>query len=289
MNQSQRIAIVTDSTADLPIEVRERLGIHVVPLNVHFGAETFQDRVDISNDQFLKRLTSDQVLPTTSQPSTGVFEMLFRKLADANDAIVCVLISSKLSGTFQSAQLAANAVEGVVHVEVVDSLNSSLALGLMVVRAHELSKADHTTKEIAQTLRAETNSYHLVFFADTLEYLHRGGRIGKAATLLGSVLQLKPLIRVEEGVVIPFERTRTRKKALAGLETFASGFAVIETLAVLHINTPDDAAALLAKIAPKAQRIVIATGIFGPVVATHVGPGAIGVVIREPIERPAGA
>lgn len=283
MDQHKRIAIVTDSTCDLPSEVRDRLGIHVVPLNVHFGAETFQDRVDISNEEFLRRLTGESTLPTTSQPSTGVFEQTFRNLAETHDVILCILISSKLSGTLQSAQLAANAVKDLILVEVVDSLNSSLALGLMVVRAHDLAQSGLAAEEIAQTLRSETNSYHLVFFADTLEYLHRGGRIGKAATLLGSVLQLKPLLRVEEGVVIPFERTRTRRKALAGLESFASSFAAIETLAVVHINTPDDAAALLATISDKAKRIDISTGVFGPVVAAHVGPGAVGVVIREPI------
>ncbi|MEJ7837830.1 MAG: DegV family protein [Thermomicrobiales bacterium] len=281
MSQPHRIAIVTDSTSDLPSNIRERLDIRSVPLNVHFGAATFQDRIDISNEEFLRRLTSEPVLPTTSQPSTGIFEMLFRELADSYDAIVCVLMSSKLSGTMQSAHLAAAAVAEVIKVEVVDSLNSSLALGLMAVRARELSSSGEDAASIAQTLRAETNSYHLVFFAETLEYLHRGGRIGKAATLLGSMLQLKPLIRVEEGVVIPFERTRTRKKALLGLEAFVSAFASIDTLAVLHIDTPDDAATLLAKIAPKASRIDIPIGVFGPVVATHVGPGAVGIVVRE--------
>jgi DegV family protein with EDD domain len=282
MSQSPHIAIVTDSTADLPEDVRERLKIFSVPLNVHFGDETFRDRVDISGEEFIRRLTSSSELPTTSQPSPGVFEDLFRDLSRSHEAIVCVLLSSKLSGTFQSAQIAADAVSDVVAVELVDSLNSSLALGLQVVRAHELREAGTSHSDIARILRNETNSYHLLFFAETLEYLHRGGRIGKAATLFGSMLQLKPLIRVEEGVVIPFERTRTRKKAIAGLESFVAGFAAIESLAVLHINTPDDADALLATVSSRARKTDIPIGLFGPVVATHVGPGALGVVIKEP-------
>ena len=282
MSQAQRIAIVTDSTADLPEDVRERLNIHCVPLNVHFGDDTFRDRVDISSDEFLRRLTSSSVLPTTSQPASGVFEKLFRDLAESHDAIICIVLSSKLSGTFQSAQVAAEAVSDLIVVELVDSLNSSLALGLQAVRAHELREGGTSHDEIARVLRNETNSYHLLFFAETLEYLHRGGRIGKAATLFGSLLQLKPLIRVEEGVVIPFERTRTRKKAIAGLEAFIAGFATIENLAVLHINTPDDADALLANVSARAQKIDIPIGQFGPVVATHVGPGALGVVVKEP-------
>jgi DegV family protein with EDD domain len=278
----QRIAIVTDSTADLPEEVCSRLRIRVIPLNVHFGDETFRDGVDLTVDEFLQRLTTASDLPTTSQASPAVFEQAFRELAADHDAIICVLISSKLSGTIQSAQIAADAVADVIRVEIVDSLNSTLAQGLQVVRARELADQAIPLADIVRTLRAETNSYHLVFFAETLEYLHRGGRIGKAAALFGSILQLKPLLRVEEGMVIPFERTRTRKKALAGLESFADSFGTIERAAGLHITTPDDAQALIDKIRPRAAHVDIPIGRIGPVLALHIGPGAVGVVIKEP-------
>ncbi len=281
-DQPERIAIVTDSTADLPPEVTERYGIHVVPLLVQIGAETYRDRVDLSVDEFLQRLTTSAVTPTTSQAPPAVFEQLFRELAPSHDAILCVVISSKLSGTLQSARIAAQAVKDIIRVEVVDSLNSTLAQGLQVLRARELADRGLPLDEIVRILRAETNSYHLVFFAETLEYLHRGGRIGKAATLVGSLLQLKPLLRVEEGVVIPFERTRTRRKALAGLAAFASGFATIENAAALHIDTPDDARALIDTIRPRAARIDIPVGRIGPILAAHIGPGAVGIVIKEP-------
>jgi DegV family protein with EDD domain len=281
MSQPQRIAIVTDSTADLPPDVYAEQGIVPIPLNVHIGDETFRDRVDIDSEEFLRRLKESPQLPTTSTPAAGVFEQHFRDLAQNHDEILCVLLSSKLSATYQSAQIAAQAVADTIKVELVDSLNSSLALGFQAIRARELRDAGNSLDDIARTLRGETNLYHLVFFAETLEYLHRGGRIGKAATLVGSVLQLKPLMRVEEGVVVPFERTRTRKKALAGLASFVNGFASIDTVAVLHINTPDDAQAILEVVAPRANRMIVPIGQFGPVLAAHIGPGAVGVVVRE--------
>ena len=281
-NQSRRIAIVTDSTADLPEDVAKRDDIRIVPLNVHFGTDTFRDKVDLTVDEFLERLTASTELPTTSQAPPPVFENLFRELAaEGYEAIICVLISSKLSGTIQSALIAAHAVASSIRVEVVDSLNSTLALGLQAIRARELIEEGKTVEEIVLTLQAETNRYHLVFFAETLEYLHRGGRIGKAATLVGSLLQLKPLLRVEEGVVIPFERTRTRKKALAGLQTFAETFPAIERAAALHITTPDDARNLIDAIAPRAANTDIPIGRIGPVLALHIGPGAVGVLIKE--------
>jgi DegV family protein with EDD domain len=281
MDRVKRIAVVTDSTSDLPPDVVASREIHVIPLNVHFGVEIFFDRVNLSSEEFLRRLTSTSELPTTSQPSVGAFEELFREIARTHDQILCVLLSSRLSGTIQSAQLAAQAVAEDIEVEVVDSMNSSLGLGFQAVRACELRDAGTDLKEIARILHAETTKYHLVFFADTLEFLHRGGRIGKAATMVGSLLQLKPLIRVEEGVVIPFERTRTRKKALAGLQTFVEGFAAIDTVAALHVDTPDDAQALIEAIAPRANQMIVPVGKIGPVLATHIGPGAVGVVVRE--------
>lgn len=283
MSDSRRVAIVTDSTSDLPPDVRERYGIRSIPLNVHFGDETFLDRVDISSEEFLQRLTGSTLMPSTSQPSAGVFEQFFRDVArdEQADIIICILLSSKLSGTYQSAVLAAETVKETVRVEIVDSLNSSLALGLQAIRARELTDAGEPVEETVRLLRAETGRYHLVFFAETLDYLHRGGRIGRAATLVGSLLQLKPLLRVEEGVVIPFERTRTRKKALAGLEAFVNSFAAVDTVSVLHIDTPEDAQTIYDAVRAKADREIVPIGQFGPVLAAHIGPGAVGVVVRE--------
>lgn len=281
MAQPPRVAVVTDSTADLTPDVAARYGITVVPLNVHFGQETFRDQIDLSTDDFMTRLATTEKLPTTSQPSVGVFESAFRALARDHDEIVAVLISSRLSGTVQSAQLAAEAVGDLVQVEIVDSLNVSYALGLQAIRATELATEGHFAAEIAATLQMELSSYHLVFFVETLEHLRRGGRIGKAAQLVGSFLNLKPLLRIDEGQVVPFERTRTRKKALEALVAFARDMKGIERAAVIYNTTPDDAEALAAQITPLSADSNVPIVKFGPVIATHIGPGVVGLAIKE--------
>lgn len=281
MAQSSRVAVVTDSTADLTPEVAARHGITVVPLNVHFGRESFRDQVDLSTDEFMARLPAADKLPTTSQPSTGTFEEVFRSLASNHDEIVAVLISSRLSGTVQSAQLAAEAVAGTIPVEIIDSGNASYVLGMMAIRAAGLAADGRTAAEIATTLRAEMMTYHLVFFVETLEHLRRGGRIGKAAQLVGTFLNLKPLLRIDEGQVVPFERTRTRKKALAALAAFATELHGIERAGVIYNTTPDDAEALAARIAPLSADPDVPIVKFGPVIATHIGPGVVGLAIKE--------
>lgn len=278
-----RVAIVTDSTADLPPSLRDHHHVTVVPLNVHFGDEVYRDQVDITTDVFMERLQRSFKLPTTSQPSAGLFEQTFRQLAADHDAVVAVLISSKLSGTVMSATVARDAVADLVPVEVVDSQNASLGLGFQVLRAAELAATGSSATEIAARLLAERSAYHLVFFVDTLEYLQRGGRIGKAAAMVGSMLNLKPVLRVDEGQIVPFERTRTRRRALQGLIDFARGLPRTERVAVVHSSTPADAELLASELSATAllprERVMVAQ--FGPVIGTHVGPGAMGVGIYE--------
>lgn len=278
-----RVAIVTDSTADLPPSLRDQHRVTVVPLNVHFGDEVYRDQVDITTDAFMERLQRAPVLPTTSQPASGVFEETFRGLAADHDAIVAVLISGKLSGTVMSATIARDAVADILPVEVIDSQNASLGLGFQVLRAVELAATGMPATHIADRLRSETGSYHLVFFVDTLEYLQRGGRIGKAAAMVGSMLNLKPLLRVDEGQIVPFERTRTRGRARQGLIEFVRGLPRTERLAVVYSTTPEEAEHLAAELSATTllhrERVVVAQ--FGPVIGTHVGPGAMGVGVYE--------
>jgi DegV family protein with EDD domain len=281
MADTTRVAIVTDSTADLPPDVRERLGITMVPLNVHIGDETYRDQVDLTTPRFMTLMETSGQFPSTSQPASGVFEQAFRELATSHDEIVCVLISSRLSGTVQSAQIAADAVRDVVRVEVVDSLNASLGCGFQVLNAHRLASQGLNATEIAARLRGQTSRYHIIFFVETLEHLRRGGRIGKAASLVGSMLKLKPLLRVDEGQVVPFERTRTRRKATDALVEFAENLTGIERIAVLHNTTPEDAEALHARVAHLARReSEVSVALFGPVLGTHVGPGTLGLAIE---------
>lgn len=279
-----RVAIVTDSTADLPADVQDRFGIAVVPLNVHFGDETFRDQIDLSTDQFMERLRGTSVLPKTSQPSPALFEATFRRLAaEGAEGIVCLTISGKLSGTVQSATLAAEAVRDQVPVEVVDSRTGSMALGLQAIRAAELAERGLGREAIASRLRAETAANHVVFFVDTLEFLQRNGRIGRAAALIGGLLHLKPLLRVDEGQVVPYERTRTRAKALNGLADFARALPRVDRLSVLYTTSRDDAAVFADRLAGELsldrEQIVLAQ--IGPVVGSHIGPGAMGVAVFE--------
>lgn len=281
MSESSRIAIVTDSTADLPDEVREAANITRVPLNLHFADTTYLDQVSITTDEFMDLMTSTSHLPTTSQPSVGAFEEVFMSLAETHDAIVCVLITSRLSGTVQSAQLAANAVSNQIRVEVVDSLNATASLGFQAVRASELAKAGRSVDEIATILRAEVTLYDTLFFVETLEHLRRGGRIGKAAQLLGSLLQLKPLLRIDEGQVVPFERSRTRSRAIGSLKQFAENLASIDQIVVLYNTTPDDAATLARDLETALGIAQIDVRQISPVLGTHVGPDVLGLAIKE--------
>ena len=274
-------AVVTDSTADLTAELQQANGITVVPLNVHFDQETYRDRVDISPDEFMAKMSTADRLPTTSQPSVGAFEEAFRSCIGHSAEILCPVISSRLSGTYQSATLAAAAVAAEIPVTVVDSFSVSAGLGLQVLHAARLADEGQTAADIATILRAETYRHHIVFFVETLEHIRRGGRIGKAAQYLGSMLQLKPLLRVEEGQIVPFERTRTRSKAIAALVDFAREFDGIEAAAVLYNTTPEEAEALAAQIASVMNVESIPTVQAGPVVSAHVGPGILGVALKE--------
>jgi DegV family protein with EDD domain len=276
-----RVAIVTDSTSDLPPELVERYRIKVVPLNVHFGMEVYRDQIDLTTDAFMERLSKAKELPTTSQPSSGLFEETFRRLATDHDAIVAVLISEKLSGTVQSATIARDAVANMVPVEIVDSRNATMGLGFHALQAAELAAQGVTASEIARRLRTRTGAVHVVFFVDTLEYLQRGGRIGKAASLVGGLLNLKPLLRVDEGQIVPFERTRSRKRATQGLIDFVRGFPRLDRLSVLHNTTMAEANALADQLAGTIPREEIVISRFSPVIGTHVGPGAMGVAVSE--------
>jgi DegV family protein with EDD domain len=281
MTSSSRVAIVTDSTADLPPDIRERRGITMVPLNVHFGDEAFRDQVDLTSEQFMERLSAAEKLPTTSQPSTGLFEQTFRELAQNHEEIVCVLLSSHLSGTVQSAQIAADAVADDIRVEVLDSLNGTLGCGYQVIHAADLASQGVDANVIAACLKMQHSRYHVIFFVETLEHLRRGGRIGKAASLVGSMLKLKPLLRVDEGVVVPFERTRTRRKAINALVDFAENLSGIQRIAALHNTTPDDAQALIDRVGQLATGdSIVQTAVIGPVLSTHIGPGALGLAIE---------
>lgn len=283
MSTTRTVAIVTDSTCDLPHDVAEAHGITVVPLNVHFGETVYADQVDITTDEFMDKMATSTALPTTSQPSVGAFESAFRKAVEEQGVseIVCVSISSKLSGTFQSASIASQNLADTLHIDVVDSSSAASGLGFQALRAAELADTGMGAKEIAEILRNEINRYQLIFFVETLDHLRRGGRIGKAAQLVGGLLQLKPLLRLDEGVIVPFERTRTRSKAIKALEAYVAEAGPVDSLAVLYNTTPDDAQALANAISVHTPEKDVMLAKISPVIATHIGPGVLGVAIKE--------
>jgi DegV family protein with EDD domain len=280
-----RVHIVTDSTADLPAGLVEAEGLDVtsVPLNVHFGHETFKDKLDLTNEEFFRRLATSPVLPTTSQPSAGDFEAAYRAVAADGAPICSIHLSARLSGTHQSATMAAGAVaaDGAT-VQVVDSLNASLGLGFLVLAAARLARDGARLADIVEHVERMKPNIHLVFALDTLEYLQRGGRIGRAQALLGSLLSIKPILRLDEGQVVPLRRERTRARAIDALVSIAGDLERVTTLGVIHSGAPADAAALTERLAtvvrPPIEPGAIVTSEFGPVVGTHTGPAAVGFV-----------
>lgn len=275
------IRIVTDSTADLPPGVAEELGITVVPLYVRFGDEVLRDRVDISEDQFYHRLTHDPVHPGTTQPTPEDFAEVYRKLSGEADGIVSIHLSGKLSGTYNSALQAKEIVGDGCPVEAIDSTWVSVALGILVMDAARLAAEGKTLQQIVDSVRDSIPRVRLLGMFDTLKYLYLGGRIGKARALMGSVLDVKPLLTLKEGEFLPAGRVRTRSKGIDRLHDFVKDASDIQDLIIVHSTTPDDAQALaerLGSIFP-AERILISR--LGPVLGAHAGPGLLFVGLRR--------
>ncbi len=274
-----KIGVVTDSTSDIPEPMVREAGIAIVPLSVNFGNESLRDRIDITHQQFMDRLAGSPVLPTTSQPPPGLFEETYRKLADQGaDQILSIHISEKLSGTGASARIAAETVADQVRVEVIDSRSVSLGLGFMALEAARLARDGADFDAVLGAVRRMIPNMHTIFFADTLEYLQKGGRIGRAAAIVGSILSLKPLLRLGEGVVVPHERTRTRTKAIDGLVRFVNDFPHVRQLGALKSGDAD-IDTLLDRLAPRFPRERIVVTEVSPVIAVHLGPGALGCII----------
>lgn len=275
------VAILTDSTADLSPSVAAALGIHIVPLTVRFGEAVYRDGVDLLPDQFFTLLATSSVLPRTSQPSAGEFEEAYRGASEAHDAVLSIHISARLSGTVHSAELARQGLTGGVPIEIVDSGLASMALGLVVARVAAQASTDASLADLAALARDLASRTHLLVMVDTLDYLAKGGRIGKAQAFLGSLLDVKPLITLRDGELHPYERARTRRRGLDRLAEFAGDQGAVESLAVLHGTTPDDAQALLDQLAALCPREQAYLARYGPVIGTHLGPGAVGVAVTR--------
>ncbi len=274
-----RVAVVTDSTANIPPELIARHGIHVVPLLVTLDGQTWRDGVDISSADFYQRLRTSSDFPTTSQPSITTFLSLFEQLSERVEGIVVPLISSGLSGTVDSARAAAAELPNV-PIEVIDSRSTSVGLAFPVLAAARTASAGGNVAAATDAARQLVDHVHIYFTVDTLEYLHRGGRIGAAARLLGTVLNVKPILQVADGVIKPLTKVRTRRRALDRLvelvgEHVAPGDRV--HLAIASMATADECTYLADHLRQTYRPVeLIETG-FSPVLGAHGGPGMVGV------------
>lgn len=275
------VRIVTDSTCDLPRALVEAYGISVVPLSVFFGDEGLRDGVDITPPEFYERLTSSAALPRTSQPSVELFREAYEAAAAGGNEIVSIHISSKLSGTLNAASVAREAVAPGIHVDLIDSYTVSVGLGLIVLEAARAAQAGAGLAEVVATARRAMDRVSIHVMVDTLEYLQKGGRIGRARSFLGSVLSIKPLLRVENGEVAPFERVRTRAKALERIFEIASSMARAKEMFVACSGDDADARALIERLRPHLPHTDILLGQIGPVVGVYSGPNAIGIAALE--------
>lgn len=274
------IEIVTDSSADLPATVVQELGITVVPLYVRFGDEVYQERVDISDEEFYHKLLHGAVHPVTIQPKPQDFAEVYHKLSEEADGIVSINISGKLSGTLNSALQAKKMVEGRCPIEVVDSQAVSMILGLITIAAAEAAKAGKGLQQVLDVVeKAVHNTYALVLL-DTLKYLLLGGRIGKAKALLGSVLNVKPLITVRGGEAVPVGQVRNRAKGIERLFNFAKSVTNVEDLAILYSTTIDEAQVLSQRVASIFTGGDVRLARFGTTLGVHLGPGTLAVVLR---------
>ncbi len=275
------VKIVTDSLSDITSDIAEELGVTVVPLTVTFGHESFLDRITMTTDEFYRRLASDPIWPTTTQPPPGTFTEVYNKLAKETDEILVVVVSGKLSGTYQSALNAKDMVEGKCRIEVIDSLKVAMSQGLIVIAAAKAAQAGANLDELADLVRRAIPRSHLVAYFDTLKYLAKGGRIGKAQGMLGAMLSIKPILTVKDGEMSPLTKLRSRAAGMDYLCNFAAGLSNIEALAVEHATTPDVADALVERISSLFPKERIYRSTISPVVGTYAGPGAMALSVLE--------
>jgi len=273
---ASEVRVVTDSASDIPATIARELGITVVPCNVHFGEKTYRDGVDLTSEEFFVELARSPTLPTTSQPSVGVFEETYRRLAEKTDQIVSIHLPEKLSATLSSAHLAARSFPELELV-IIDSTQVCMAQGWLAIIAARAARRGMGLAEIVALVEDTIPRLRLIALLDTLEYLQKGGRIGKASALLGTLLNVKPLLQVLDGEALPLGNVRTRWKALQRLVEIVGDLGPLEEVAVMHANVPAIAQQLVKMLSPIHPPDRILIGQVGAILGTHAGPGAVGV------------
>lgn len=273
-----KIAIVTDSTAYIPKDVRDEHQIFMVPLNVIFGEEAYKEELEITTEQFYEEMKVKEELPKTSQPAIGLFEELFTKLADEYDEVIVITLSSGISGTYQTAVSASTMVDGI-KVHVFDSEISCRVQGFYVLKAAEMAMAGSGSEEILAKLTDMKGYTKAYFMADDLSHLHRGGRLSGAQLVVGSLLQIKPVLHFENKVIVPYEKVRTEKKAMnliLGLLDEDGKQGPLE-VTVIHGNRQEKAEKIANELKEKYPDSSISVSYFGPVIGTHLGEGSLGI------------
>lgn len=278
-----KVAIVTDSTAFLEPGVAQELEINVVPLHVHLGDEILRDGIDITPEAFFQRMEQGGVVPRTSPPSVETFERLYAGLHAHTDEILSIHISGRLSQTLNHAERGSESLLGRCSIMVVDSMTTSLGLGILAKAAAEAAQNGADLDEIVRIVRGMIPHIYLVLYVDQMDYLERGNRIGRAQAILGTMLNVKPLLFVEDGEIIPLEKVRTHEKAIEKLFEFVAEFSELEQAAIVQRipNPTEETNMLLERLEPIFPDMEFPIIQYGPVLASHIGPSAMGVVVYE--------
>jgi DegV family protein with EDD domain len=266
-------AVVTDSTADLPVEWCKRYDIEVVPLKVLFGTETFRDGVDISNEEFFRKLSTAIKLPTTSAPSPGEFAEVYKRLARDHDGCISIHIGAQLSATAEAARVGAQSVEGF-NVNVIDSESVTFPIAFLCRTAAGCTSLEEATEAVKQRVP----KCRVLALLDTLKYLEMGGRMSRAAAVVGTMLNVKPLLLVADREIKPVERVRTRSRAIPRMVEFFRNDRPVEHVAVVHAQAADEAEEIAAGLRKELPDYEIPVGQIGSVLGTHTGPKALGLV-----------
>jgi DegV family protein with EDD domain len=275
-----KVAIVIDSTVYMPPSILQEFQIKVIPLTVIWNDDSYADGVDITTSEFYTRLATSSTLPSTSQPPAAAFIECFEELLKEGKDVVAILISSGISGTVSSALQAQSELDSN-RIAVIDSQTAAMATGLHVLAAARKAAAGGTLEEVAAIARQAQEHTDVVFAVDTLEFLHKGGRIGGAKRFLGSMLNIKPILEMKEGKIDALDQVRTQKRALERLVELIEEKAGGETplrMAVIHSNVPDQAQTLLEELKSKYNPHEIYLAELSPVIGTHVGPGTLAIV-----------
>jgi len=279
------VKIVTDSTSDLPPQVAEELGITVVPVYLRFGDKVYRDGVDISHDEFYQKLVTSPVHPSTSQPSPLDFGNVYSKLFEETDEVVSIHLSSKTSGTYESALRGRQMVGPGCRIEVIDSFLVSMGLGLTVMAAARLARAGESLQAVMDEIKQVILQIRMLAVFDTLKYVLLGGRISRARALVGTLLNVKTLLTMRDGELVQAGLARTRGKGVERLFDFAKNALNIQELAIVHSTTPDEASSLRKRIASIVDEGRIHIARLGPALGAHGGPGALIVALREKLSN----